>query len=247
MNAPHATLNFFAVLGLAGCATLQVRTDYDPQVSFTQLSTYDWGDREADASADPAVNSPLLERHIQDAVEGELGRMGYRKVTSDTPDFRIVYRVTADEKSRIDGSSGYGYYGYGSYGYGSHGYGSSGYRSGYGSYGYGGPYVYPRSSYRGSFGFSLYGGRYLRPFYGYPGAGYGYAGTGRVREYLRGTLVLDVIDVRTDEVVFRGSATKSLHLDPDPEKVRMYVSEAVEKILKDFPSARSSGQLVAAP
>ena len=93
--------------------------------------------------------------------------MGYRKVTSDTPDFRIVYRVTAEEKSRIDGSYGYGSYGY--YGYGSHG---------YGSYGYGGPYVYPRSSYRGSFGFSLYGGRYLRPFYGYPGAGYG--GTGRV-------------------------------------------------------------------
>ena len=161
MNAAHATLSFFAVLALAGCTTMQVRTDYDAEVSFTQLSTYDWGDREADASADPAVNSPLLERHIQDAVEGELGRMGYRKVTSDTPDFRIVYRVTAEEKSRIDGS----------YGYGSHG---------YGSYGYGGPYVYPRSSYRGSFGFSLYGGRYLRPFYGYPGAGYEYGGTGRV-------------------------------------------------------------------
>ena len=151
MNASHATLSFFAVIALAGCTTMQVRTDYDPQVSFTQLSTYDWGDGEADASADPAVNSPLLERHIQDAVEGELGRMGYRKVTSDTPDFRIVYRVTAEEKSRIDGSPGYG------------------------SYGYGGPYVYPRSSHRRSFGFSLYGGRHLRPFYGYPGAGYGYA------------------------------------------------------------------------
>ena len=149
MNASHATLSFFAVLALAGCTTMQVRTDYDAEVSFTQLSTYDWGDQEADASADPAVNSPLLERHIQDAVEGELGRMGYRKVTSDAPDLRIVYRVTAEEKSRIDGSYGYG------------------------SYGYGGPYVYPRSSYRGSFGLSLYGGRYLRPFYGYPGAGYG--------------------------------------------------------------------------
>ena len=240
MNASHATLSFFAVIALAGCTTLKVRTDYDPQVSLTQLSTYDWGDREADESADPAVNSPLLERHIQDAVEGELGRMGYRKVTSDTPDFRIVYRVTAEEKSRIDGSNGYGSYGY--YGYGSYGYGSHG----YGSYGYGGPYVYPRSSYRGSFGFSLYGGRSLRPFYGYPSGGYGYGGPARVREYLRGTLVLDIIDVRTDEVVFRGSATKSLDLDPDPKKLRMYVSKAVEKILKDFPSARSSGQLVAA-
>ena len=196
-------------------------------MSFTQLSTYDWGDREADTSADPAVNSPLLERHIQDAVEDALGTMGYRKVTSDTPDFRIVYRVTAEERSTIDGS-----YGNGSYGYG--------------SYGYAGPYGYGRSHYPGYFGFSLYGGRYLRPYYGYPSAGYGYAGTDRVREYLCGTLVLDIVHVRTDEVVFRGWASKSLRLDPDPKKVRMYVDEAVEKILEDFPRARLSGQLVAA-
>ncbi len=227
MNASHATLSFFAVIALAGCTTLQVRTDYDPQVSLTQLSTYDWGDREADESADPAVNSPLLERHIQDAVEGELGRMGYRKVTSDTPDFRIAYSVIAEEKSRIDGS-----YGYGSYGYG--------------SYGFGGLYGYPRSSYRRSFGLSLYGGRYLRPYYGYPGAGY--AGGGYVREYLQGTLVLDITDVRTDEVIFRGWAKKSLDSDPSPEEVRRYVDKAVEEILEDFPRAGSaSGELVATP
>ena len=209
MKSFHATLSSFAVFALAGCATLQVQTDYDPDVSLTQLSTYDWVDQEADASGDPAVDSPLLKRHIRDAVEGELGRMGYRKVTSDTPDLRIAYSVTAEERSRIDES-----------------------------YGFGGPYGYPRSSYRGSFGFSLYGGRYLRPYYGYPSAGY--AGAGRVSEYLRGTLVLDIIDVRTEEVIFRGWARKSLHSDPSPEKVRMYVTEAVEEILKDFPPAASA-------
>ena len=215
MNASRATLSSFAVLALAGCATLQVRTDYDPEASFTQLSTYDWVDREADASGDPALNSPLLQRHIRDAVEGELGGMGYRKVTSETPDFRIAYRVMAEEKSRVDRS-----------------------------YGYAGPYVYPGYFYPGYFGYRFYGGRSFTPYYRYSGAGY--AGTGRVREYLRGTLVLDIIDVRTDEVVFRGWAIKSLHHDPRPDNVRMYVDEAVEKILKDFPPARSSGQLVAA-
>ena len=217
MNGPGATLSSFAVLALAGCATLQVRTDYDPEASFTQLSTYDWVDREADASGDPALNSPLLQRHIRDAVEGELGRMGYRKVTSETPDFRIAYRVMAEEKSRVDRS-----------------------------YGYAGPYVYPGYFYPGYFGYRFYGGRSFTPYYRYSGAGY--AGTGRVREYLRGTLVLDIIDVRTDEVVFRGWAIKSLHHDPRPDKVRMYVDEAVEKILENFPSARSaSGQLVTTP
>ena len=135
MRSFHATLNFFAIFALAGCATLQVQTDYDPALSVPQLST-DWVDQEADASGDPAVDSPLLKRHIRDAVEGELGRMGYRKVTSDTPDFRIAYSVIAEEKERIDGS-----YGYGSYGYG--------------PYGFGGLYGYPRSSYRGSFGFGF--------------------------------------------------------------------------------------------
>ena len=190
---------------------------------------------DAEANGDPGLDCPVVKRHIRDAVEGELGRMGYRKLTSDTPDFRIAYSVIVEERLRTNG------YGYGSYGYGSYG---------LGSYGYGGPYGSPRSSYRGSFGFSLYGGRYLRPYYGsyygYPGAGYG--GAGGVRAYLQGTLVLDIIDVRTEEVIFRGWARESLHSDPSPKRVRMYVTEAVEKILKDFPRAGSaSGPLVATP
>ena len=223
MRSFHATLSSFVVFALAGCAGLQVETEYDPEASLTQLSTYDWVDQEvdADASGDPALDSPLLRRHIRDAVEGELGKMGYRKVESDTPDLRIAYSVIAEERLRSDG------YGYGGYG------------SRYGPYGYGGPYGYRGSSYRGSFGFSLYGGRYFRPYYGsyygYPGAGY--AGAGGVRAYLRGTLVLDIIDVRTEEVIFRGWAKKSLGSDPSPEKVRMYVTEAVEEILEDFPRA----------
>ena len=81
----------------------------------------------------------------------------------------------------------------------------------------------------------MYGGRYLRPYYGYPS--YGYAGAGRVYEYLQGTLVLDIIDVRTEEVIFRGWASKSLDSDPSPKEVRKYVTEAVAEILEDFPQA----------
>ncbi len=225
MRSIHAILSSFAVFALTGFTTLQGQTNHDPEVSVSQLSTYDWVDQEANASGHPAVESPLLQRHLRDAVEGELGRLGYRKVTSETPAFRIVYSLLAEERSRIDGS-----YGYGSYGYG--------------PYGFGGLYGYPRSSYRGSFGFSLYGGRYLRPYYSYPGAGY--AGAGRVREYLRVTLVLDIIDVRTEEVIFRGWERKSLRSDPSAKKVQKFVTKAVEEILEEFPPAGSaSGQLVA--
>ncbi len=198
-----------AVLILAGCASLQVRTDYDPQASYTPLSTYDWNGGELDAGRNPAVNNPLLGTHIRGAVESELDRMGYRKVTSGTPDFRIAYRVVAQERARLFGS-GYG----GSYGFGSYGHG--------------------RSFYPGRYGFRFFGGGHFSPYgYGYSGAGYG--GAGRVREYLRGTLVLDITDVRTGEVIWRGWASKSLHSDPRPEKVRMYVDESVAEMLADFP------------
>ena len=250
MKTSPAIRSSLAVLVLAGCATLQVETDYDPEVSVTQLSTYDWADQEAYTSSVPAVDSPLLKRHIQAAVDGSLGRLGYHKVTSDapelrgagegelgrigdpevlsdTPGFRIAYSLITEEKSRVDGSYGYGGYGYG---------------GGYGSYGFGGPYGYSGSRYRGSFGLSLFGGRHLRPYYGsyygYPGAGY----AGRVSEYLEGTLVLDITDVRTEEVIFRGWATKSLDSNPSPKQVRTYVTEAVEEILEDFPRARSASR-----
>ncbi len=189
------------VLVLAGCASLQVRTDYDQDAFVTPLSTYDWIGGEVDAGSKPAVNSPLLGKHIRGAVEGELNRRGYRQVTSGTPDFRIAYRVVAQERS----------------------------------YGYGGSYGYGRSYYPGRYGFRFFGGGHFSP-YGYGGySGYGYGGAGRVREYLRGTLVLDITDVRTGEVIWRGWASKSLHSDPRPEKVRMYVDEAVAEMLADFP------------
>ena len=229
MKSFPATLSSIAVIALAGCATLQVQTDYDPEVLLTQLSTYDWVDQNAEENGDPALDSPLLKRHIRDAVEGELGRMSDPKVTSDTPDFRISYRVIAEERSRIDGSYGYGPYGYG-----------------YGSYGYGGPYGYSPYSYRRSFGLGYFGGRRFSPYYGYSGAGY--AGRGSVQEYLDATLVLDIIDVRTGEVIFRGWASKSLPSDPSPKNVRKYVTEAVEEILEDFPPVGSApDQFVAAP
>ena len=56
-------------------------------------------------------------------------------------------------------------------------------------------------------------------------------------EYLRVTLVLDIIDVRTEEVVFRGWERKSLRSDPSAKKVRKFVTKAVEEILEDFPQA----------
>ena len=49
-----------------------------------------------------------------------------------------------------------------------------------------------------------------------------------------GTLVIDAVDARTDELVWRGAATDVVSGDPD--RVRAQVAEAVDKLLARFPA-----------
>lgn len=57
----------------------------------------------------------------------------------------------------------------------------------------------------------------------------------RVREYLQGTLILDIVDGARDELVWRGSATGALPRNPTPDRIDRKVNEAVEKILERYP------------
>ena len=101
------------------------------------------------------------------------------------------------------------------------------YDSGYG-YGFGYPYGY-------GFGYGGYGFR--RSFfgyggYGYPYGGYGYGSHGVVTTYTEGTLVIDIIDAGTNELVWRGAAVSALG---DATYDAKDINKAVEKILKEFP------------
>ena len=73
--------------------------------------------------------------------------------------------------------------------------------------------------------------------YGYYGHGYnyGYPSTTYAEPFLEGTLVLDVIDPETNEVMWRGWATTDLDDNPEPQEVDRYVRMSVKKILERFP------------
>ena len=86
----------FSVLVLAGCATLEIHTDYDRGASFSGLKTYAWLEGSVDHDGDPAIGSPLLEKGIRDAVDRGLKTRGYLEVESDSPDFWITFQVVAD-------------------------------------------------------------------------------------------------------------------------------------------------------
>ncbi len=203
----RAAASSFAVVLLAGCASLQVRTDYDTDASFAQLRTYSWITSPGPGEGDPVVNSPLLERHIEGTADSILTSMGYKRIDGGTPDFRVTARVDADRKTAVR-----------SYGY------SSGY--GYGPY-------YPRGFGRSRFGLGRYYG-YTGFGLGRYGL---YGGEPYVDEYLEGTLVLDIVDGRSGHLLWRGWATKRLDASPEPKNVREYAREAVREILKEFSPA----------
>ena len=68
-----------------------------------------------------------------------------------------------------------------------------------------------------------------------------FTSTVQVREFLEGTLILDVVDTRTNELVWRGWATGALAHNPKPDRVSMYVTEAIADILERVPPERISG------
>jgi len=70
--------------------------------------------------------------------------------------------------------------------------------------------------------------------YGYHGWGGGMAtGTTTVSEYVVGTLVLDIFDTKTKNLVYRGTA--SGEINKDPKKNEKKIDKAAQKLFKDFP------------
>ena len=236
MKSTHAAATTILLLSASACASLTVGTDYDQLASFGRLSTYSWIEGSAETSANPAFSSPLLNRRIRHAADSVLGSMGFQRVPTDDADFRVSYDLIAEEKADVSysGASGYGY---GGYGYGGYGYAYGGFYGRPRSYGFGGSY--------GSTGFRGFGGLYGRRGYYGIGPSYGYGG-GYAREYVEGTLVIDVVDAQTDEVIWRGWSNKDLGRNPKPDKIGAYVTEAVVKILADFPPNRRGRPAVVA-
>jgi hypothetical protein len=61
------------------------------------------------------------------------------------------------------------------------------------------------------------------------------AGSGRVEEILVGTLVVDLVDAKTGDVIWRGIARKDVDVDASPEKRDRNINRAVEKLFKKYP------------
>jgi hypothetical protein len=105
-----------AAVSLAGCASIDVRFDYDPEANFDALKTYAWMERPdpQKSGADPRVYNALLDSRVRAAVDRELGAKGYRNDAQD-PDFLVIYHAAIDRKVEADAINYY--HGYGAAGW----------------------------------------------------------------------------------------------------------------------------------
>jgi hypothetical protein len=73
--------------------------------------------------------------------------------------------------------------------------------------------------------------------YGYAYRPYGYVGAPEtyVYQYDEGTLILDIVDPKTNQLIWRGSATDEVNLSATAEMKQKQINEAVTRLLEKFP------------
>jgi hypothetical protein len=74
--------------------------------------------------------------------------------------------------------------------------------------------------------------------WGWRWGGGGYWSTARVNNIPVGTLVIDLVDTKAKELVWRGSASRVVDRDETPQERAGKVQEAVDKLFEGFPPRR---------
>ncbi len=126
----HLFLFLVLLIGLSGCQSFNVRTDWDPAIEFQGFQSYFWFEPPTRPDADPFADNTLLRKRIRLAAEDALAERGFRAVEDrTTADFLVTYSVVLEERLRVDTVSAVDTLGYRrNFGYG-HIYGSSNVRA----------------------------------------------------------------------------------------------------------------------
>lgn len=207
-----------ALLMSGACAPYHVRTDYDQEVSFDTLRTFAWMDS-ARPRQDQSAN-PFLERRVKRAVEMVMGERGLAPVEADRADMLVTAFVIGPPSYDRRSARWMGM--------------TCGPTL---SVWFGPRYPFGYSRRRSSWFFP---GAYWRNPWGYACAyriGYGYgwlplydAPGGR----LAGTLVIDILDAETHELLWRGSAEGAL-IDRRSDQSQEEIDAIVREVLERFP------------
>jgi len=90
-----------ALVLVAGCSSVTVNYDYDTNVDWAKFKTYAWmgSSGTPPGSAEPVMDSGLLDQRIRSSVEWEMDARGIKP--SDDPDILVVYHVGTKDKIQV--------------------------------------------------------------------------------------------------------------------------------------------------
>ncbi len=183
-------------LPVAGCAGLQIDTDYNPQVDFSAIRTYAWAQRTPSGEDDPRVYNAIVAGRIKSAIDGALQAKGLRLVSS-SPGVRVAWHGAIEGKMSYETISDDYVYVWGEYGYG---------------LGRGRPAMVIATA---------------RP-------------RTTAREWDEGTLIIDIIDSSTEELVWRSVGQAELSQVPrTPEEAQTRFNKVAMQMLAEFPPGGS--------
>lgn len=218
-----------AVVTLSACSTRY--NYYVAGLNRTNLSAYRTFAWMPPANGTASQNNIIADTKIKDAATQALTQKGLSLQQRD-PDLLVSYTSVVGRGSRTNYYTNYYGGGFGGYGYGGLGWGGLGYGGlGWGGLGWGG----------------LGWGGWYRPYYYAYGAPFAYGGTSVEREhYKEGTLIIDLVDRRSKQVVWRGFGVGEVHKDyqkdvEDLPKVVAGIFEQLSLAPSAAPPAGGSG------
>ena len=114
------------VAGTSGCASDNIRSDYDPSADFSQYKTYNFF---ADAGPEQTNYQSFFSQYMVAAISREMDSRGY--VRSNDPDLLVNFNAMLQEKTKVTTTPSPSYGAGGYYGY------RGGFYDPWGGYGYG--------------------------------------------------------------------------------------------------------------
>jgi hypothetical protein len=188
-------LYILLIIGLAfftGCAALDVHYDFDREVDFALIQTYDWM-----SVPQKTQDNELTLKHIKSAVNKQLQAKGLT-VTSNNPDVLIALHGGKEKKIDVQ-EWGYAYRD----------------RDNYNT----GPY-YPSNMYPTPYPADPHGRENIE-----------YRRGTDTYEYEVGTLIIDFVDAKKKELIWRGIATGVVDSNIAAEDI----DRIVAKIMENYP------------
>ncbi len=107
MKNVFSTMFALSLLFLAGCASVTVKHDFDPEYDFGTFKTYRWASAAELNPDDELAKNPLVYRRVQAAVDKVLAAKGLKKIESGDPDFVVVAHAGVKERMQVHRTGSY--------------------------------------------------------------------------------------------------------------------------------------------